>query len=123
MSSAPRPFQLHVSDEVLGDLKARLRSVRWPDEPPNADPWQYGTDLAYLQELVRYWREDYDWRANEVRLNAFRHFTVPLAGVELHFIHQPGVGPNPLPLLISHGWPGSVVEFHKLIPRLADPAR
>jgi microsomal epoxide hydrolase len=118
----PRPFAIQVPDEVLSDLKHRLGRVRWPDEVPGSN-WAYGTDLAYIQQLVAYWRDGYDWRANEARLNAFRHFAVPIAGIDLHFIHQPGVGPSPFPLLISHGWPGSVVEFHKLIPLLTDPAR
>src|SRR6188474_664953 len=118
----PRPFAIQLSDEVLADLHERLGRVRWPDEVPGSG-WAYGTDLAYLKQLVEYWREGYDWRANEARLNAFGHYTVPIAGIDLHFIHQPGVGSDPLPLLISHGWPGSVVEFHKLIPLLTDPAR
>ena len=118
----PRPFQIQVPDEVLADLRERLGRVRWPDEVPGSG-WAYGTDLAYLKQLVDYWRDEYDWRANEAHLNAFRQFIVPIAGVDLHFIHEPGVGPDPLPLLISHGWPGSVVEFHKLIPMLTDPAR
>ncbi len=118
----PRPFAIQVPDEVLADLRERLSRVRWPDEVLGSG-WTYGTDLAYMKQLVAHWRDEYDWRANEARLNAFRHYTVPLAGIELHFIHQPGVGPNPLPLLLSHGWPGSVVEFHKLIPLLTDPAR
>jgi microsomal epoxide hydrolase len=96
--------------------------VRWPDAPPGAG-WDYGTDVAFLQELVAYWRDSYDWRAHEARLNAFAQYTGPLAGIELHFIHQPGVGPDPLPLLLSHGWPGSVWEFHTVIPMLTDPAR
>ena len=118
----PRPFTIQVADDVLADLRGRLGRVRWPDEAPGSG-WAYGTDLAYLQQLVAYWRDDYDWRANEARLNAFRQFTVPVSEIDLHFIHEPGVGPDPFPLLISHGWPGSVVEFTKLIPMLTNPAR
>jgi microsomal epoxide hydrolase len=120
--TAPRPYTVAVADDVLADLRARLARPRWPDDVPGAG-WQYGTDLAYLQSLVAYWREGYDWRTHEAALNAFTHFTVPLGGIDLHFIHQPGVGPRPLPLLLSHGWPGSVWEFHKVIPMLTDPAR
>lgn len=116
------PFTIQVSDEVLADLRERLSRVRWPDEVPGSG-WAYGTDLAYLEQLVAYWRDGYDWRANEAQLNAFHHYTVPLAGIDLHLIHEPGVGPDPFPLLISHGWPGSIWEFHKLIPMLTDPAR
>src|SRR5437867_2506748 len=82
-----------------------------PDEIPG-DGWRYGTDLAYMKELVAYWRDRYDWRTHEAKLNEPPQFTVPLGGIDLHFIHAEGVGPRPLPLLLSHGWPGSVWEFH-----------
>jgi microsomal epoxide hydrolase len=118
----PRPFTLHVAEDILTDLRARLERVRWPDEAPEAG-WQHGTSLAYMKELVAYWRDRYDWRAQEARLNRWRQFTVELGGIGLHFIHEPGVGPAPLPLLVSHGWPGSVVEFERIIPMLTDPAR
>jgi microsomal epoxide hydrolase len=118
----PRPFAITIGDEVLADLRTRLQRVRWPDEVPDA-AWRYGTGLGYMTELVAYWRDRYDWRAHEATLNSFRQFTVPVAGIDLHFIHEPGVGLAPLPLLLSHGWPGSVWEFHRLIPMLTDPAR
>ena len=118
----PRPFTIHIPEEVLVDLRQRLNRVRWPDEIPDSN-WQYGTSLGYMQEFVTYWRDVYDWRKHEALLNSFKQFTVSLAGIELHFIHEQGQGPKPLPLLISHGWPGSVWEFHKLIPLLTDPAR
>jgi pimeloyl-ACP methyl ester carboxylesterase len=121
-TAIPKPFKIRVPDEALTDLRARLARVRWPDEPPLA-PWSTGTSVAYMKGLVEYWREQFDWRAQEAKLNAFRQFTVPLAGIDVHFIHEPGVGPNPTPLLLSHGWPGSVFEFHKIIPMLTDPAR
>ncbi len=118
----PRPYTIRVGDDVLADLRARLERVRWPDEIPGA-PWRYGTDLAYMKELVAYWRDRYDWRLHEARLNRFRQFTVELGDIGLHFIHEEGHGPAPLPLLLSHGWPGSIVEFETLIPLLTDPAR
>jgi pimeloyl-ACP methyl ester carboxylesterase len=118
----PEPFTVQVADDLLADLRQRLERVRWPDEIPGSG-WRYGADLAYLRELVDYWRDRYDWRAQEAQLNTLAQYTVPLAGLDLHFIHQPGRGPNSLPLLLSHGWPGSVWEFHQLIPRLTDPAR
>jgi microsomal epoxide hydrolase len=117
-----RPFRLAVPESVLQDLRERLSRVRLPDEPPLA-PWSTGTSVVYLKQLLDYWRDGFDWRAQEARLNAFRQFTVPLAGIEVHFIHEPGRGPQPMPLLLSHGWPGSVMEFYKLIPMLTDPAR
>ncbi len=118
----PAPFELHVPDAVLADLRERLARTRWPDEPPLA-PWSTGASVEYLRELVEYWRTGFDWRAQEAKLNRFRQFTVPLAGIELHFIHEPGRGPDPVPLLLSHGWPGSIVEFTELVPMLTDPAR
>jgi microsomal epoxide hydrolase len=117
-----RPFQLAVPKSVLEDLRQRLLRTRLPDEPP-LDPWSTGTSVAYLKQLLDYWRDGFDWRAQEAKLNAFRQFTVPLAGIDVHFIHEEGKGPNPMPLLLSHGWPGSVIEFHKILPMLTDPAR
>lgn len=122
MSTAPTPFKLHVSDDVLADLKSRLAHTRWPDEAPD-NRWKYGTELSYLKSLVDYWRERYQWRTHEAEINRFAQFKVPLAGIDVHFIHEEGKGPAPHPLLISHGWPGSVYEFHRLIPLLTDPAR
>jgi pimeloyl-ACP methyl ester carboxylesterase len=118
----PKPFKVHVAAEVLADLRERLARARFPDEPP-VEPWTTGTSVEYMRELARYWRDEFDWRAQEAKLNAFPQFTVPLAGIDLHFIHAPGKGPKPFPLLISHGWPGSVFEFYKIIPMLTDPAR
>src|SRR5919106_1334952 len=89
----PEPFTIAVPDEVLADLRQRLAGVRWPDDIPGS-AWQYGTDLAYMQELVTYWYSDYDWRAQERRLNGFAQYRVPLDDITLHFIHQPGVGPD-----------------------------
>jgi pimeloyl-ACP methyl ester carboxylesterase len=120
--ATPQPFQLRIPEEVLEDLRARLARVRWPDEPP-LEPWSTGSSVGYVQQLVGYWRDKFDWRAQEALLNRFRQFTVPLAGIDVHFIHEEGKGPDPMPLLLSHGWPGSVVEFHKIIPMLSDPAR
>ncbi|HXJ77123.1 MAG TPA: alpha/beta fold hydrolase [Candidatus Methylomirabilis sp.] len=116
----PEPFTIHVPDDVLVDLQGRLAHARWPDQVPDA-AWRYGTDVSYMKDLVRYWRERYDWRAHEARLNQWPQFTVPIADVPLHFVQVQGVGPRPMPLLLSHGWPGSIWEFHQLIPLLTDP--
>jgi microsomal epoxide hydrolase len=118
-TQAPAPFQLHIPETALADLKERLARTRWPDEPP-LEPWSTGTSVSYAQGLAEYWRTGFDWRAWEAKLNSFRQFTVPIGGIDLHFIHAPGRGPNPMPLLISHGWPGSVFEFHKLIGLLTE---
>ena len=120
--SAPRPFAVNVPAATLTDLRERLARARFPDEPPDAG-WRYGADLASVKALAAYWRERYDWRRWETELNRFRQFTAPVAGIDLHFIHEEGRGPQPMPLLLSHGWPGSVWEFHKILPMLTDPAR
>jgi pimeloyl-ACP methyl ester carboxylesterase len=119
---APQPFRLHVPDETLLDLRERLTRVRWPDEPP-APPWSTGSSVDYMQDLVAYWRDGFDWRAQEAAVNSFRQFKAPVGGIDLHFIHEEGNGPAPMPLLLSHGWPGSIVEFLKILPMLTDPAR
>ncbi len=115
----PKPFRLQVPDAAIADLRERLARTRWPDEPPLA-PWSSGTSVAYLKALVEYWRNDFDWRAQEAKLNALPQYTVPIRGIDLHFIHVPSTGKNPMPLLLSHGWPGSVLEFLKLIPLLTE---
>jgi pimeloyl-ACP methyl ester carboxylesterase len=120
-STVPRPFTIAVDDAVLLDLKRRLDATRWPDEISGSD-WAFGTDLQYLKRLVDYWRSDYDWRREETSLNRYRHFTVPIDNVDIHFIHERGEGSAPLPLLLTHGWPGSIVEFHELIPLLTHPS-
>ena len=122
MTPTPKPFRLHVADDAIADLRERLARTRFPDQPPGV-PWAAGTDVAYLKQLVAYWRSDFDWRAQEARLNAFPQFTVPLHGIDVHYLHVEGRGPKPMPLLLSHGWPGSVFEFVDIIPRLTDPAR
>ncbi len=115
----PGPFRLAVPDSALDDLRARLARTRWPDEPP-LGPWATGASLGYMQELVTDWRARFDWRAMEARLNAFEQYTIPLRRIELHFLHVKGKSRNPMPLLLSHGWPGSVFEFLRFIPLLAD---
>ena len=118
----PTPFTLRIPDADIADLRDRLARSRFPDQAPG-EPWAYGTDVAYLRGLVEYWRSSFDWRAEEAALNAFPQFRVPLDGIDLHYLHVPGVGPSPMPLLLLHGWPGSVFEFLDIIPRLTDPAR
>jgi len=119
MPERPKPFTLHIPDAAIDDLKERLARTRFPDEPP-MEPWSTGTSLSYLKDLVEFWNTGFDWRAQEARINRFRQFTVPIRGIELHFIHEQGRGANPMPLLLSHGWPGSIVEFLELIPLLTE---
>src|SRR6266566_4784786 len=122
MTLKPTPFTLHIPDADIADLRDRLARARFPDQAPG-DAWAFGTDVAYLRELTEYWRNGFDWRAEETALNAFPQFRIALDGVDLHYLHVRGIGPDPMPLLLLHGWPGSVFEFLEFIPRLTDPAR
>lgn len=122
MTASPRPFRLEVPASQIEDLKSRLERVRLPDRAPGA-AWAYGTDPDYLARLIAYWRDEFDWRAEEAALNAFPQFKVQLDNLDLHYLAVPGKGPSPMPLLLLHGWPGSIFEFLDLIPRLVDPAR
>ena len=119
---APRPFTLNVPDAAIADLKTRLALTRFPDAAPG-EPWAFGTSVPYAKQLTAYWQNQFDWRAQEAALNAFPQFKVPLHDIDLHYLHVPGNGPNPYPLLLLHGWPGSVFEFLDIIPHLTDPAR
>lgn len=116
------PFAIDVPDDVLDDLRDRLRNTRWPDTGPG-EPWEYGTDRDYLQDVCRSWAEEYDWRRAEKRLNSFDQFTTEIDGQNIHFIHARSPEPDALPLLMTHGWPGSVVEFLSVIEPLRDPVR
>jgi pimeloyl-ACP methyl ester carboxylesterase len=120
MSEAIEPFQIRVDDPVLEDLRDRLTRTRFPDQIEGTG-WEYGIPIAYLRELVEYWRDTFDWRAQEARLNALAHFRTRIDGQSIHFIHARSAHADALPLLITHGWPGSVVEFLDVIPRLTDP--
>ena len=117
----PSPFSLKVPDADIADLRDRLARTRFPDQAPG-EAWAYGTNVAYLRGLIDYWRTGFDWRAAEARLNALPQYKVALHDIDLHYLHVPGKGPDPCPLLLMHGWPGSVYEFLELIPRLTDPA-
>ncbi len=118
--SKVNPFQISIPDETLTDLKERLGKTRWPDEVKDAD-WKLGMPLGYLQEVVEYWINKYDWREREALLNQHPQFKVKLDGLDIHFIHVKSPHPNALPLVITHGWPGSIVEFQKVIGPLSDP--
>jgi microsomal epoxide hydrolase len=113
-------FAIEVEESVLDDLHERLRRTRWTDQMEGTG-WDYGTDLGYLQELCSYWLETYDWRAAEKRLNQWPHFLTRVDGAQIHFIHVRSPHPDAIPLLLIHGWPGSVVEFLDVIGPLVDP--
>jgi len=116
------PYQIQVPQPVLDDLQERLLSTRWPDGIEGAG-WEYGTNLAYMKELVEYWRNGYDWRAQEAALNRFAHYRADIDGKEIRFIHECGKGPDSMPLVLFHGWPDSICRYLKLVPMLADPER
>ena len=115
-----RPFKIDVPDSVLDDLRQRLAQTRWPDEI-RASGWDYGSNLDYLKELVEYWRTGFDWRAQETFLNSFSQFKSQVDGLDIHFVHEKGKGPNPMPLVITHGWPSTFFEMSKILPLLTDP--
>ena len=120
MTAAIIPFRIAVADETLADLKSRLRNTRWPEAELVGD-WSQGAPLAWIREICRYWADDYDWRRREAALNRFTQFTTEIDGLDIHFIHKRSPNENALPLLMTHGWPGSVIEFHKVIGPLTDP--
>jgi pimeloyl-ACP methyl ester carboxylesterase len=115
------PFKFTVPDSHIADLRERLGRTRFPDQVPGP-AWTYGTDVGWMRELIDYWQDTFDWASQEARLNAFSQYKVRLHDVDLHFLRVEGEGPDPYPLLLSHGWPGSVFEFLELIPRLTDPS-
>jgi pimeloyl-ACP methyl ester carboxylesterase len=115
------PFKIAIDEALLIDLKDRLKNTRWPDELKDSG-WDYGANLEYMKELVSYWQAAYDWRKNEMRLNRFAQFKTTINDIEIHFIHERGRGSNPLPIILTHGWPDSFLRFEKIIPMLTDPA-
>src|SRR5437016_2616324 len=110
-------FKIAVPESTLDDLQQRLAKTRWPDEIEAAG-WDYGTNLPYLKELSNYWQNGFDWRKQETLLNRFAHFRTNLDGLNIHFIHARGKGSNPLPIVLTHGWPDSFFRFVKIIPLL-----
>ncbi|UCH74084.1 MAG: epoxide hydrolase [Rhodospirillales bacterium] len=117
-----RPFRIEIPDETLAAIRARVAAFPWHEMPEDGG-WGYGTNLDYMKELCAYWVDGFDWRRQEAALNRFSHFIAPAGGLDLHFIHEKGSGPAPMPLLIAHGWPGSIVEFLDVIEPLAHPER
>jgi pimeloyl-ACP methyl ester carboxylesterase len=116
-----QPFALPYSQAAVDDLRSRLAQTRWPDEIPGSG-WEYGADLSYMKQICTYWKDQFDWKAQIDRMSRFHHFRyTDGSGLGVHFIHQRGKGPAPLPLVITHGWPGSFLEMLKIIPMLTDP--
>lgn len=115
-------FVVPYSQSAVHDLHERLARTRWPDAIPGSG-WEYGADLAFMQDICAYWKDRFDWKAEIQRLSRFHHFRYEANGFCVHFIHERGNGPNPLPLILTHGWPGSFLEFEKIIPMLTEPER
>jgi len=119
---SPKPFTVKIPKEALADMYERLAMTRWPDEIPGTG-WEYGTNLAYLKELVGYWQDGFNWSFQESAINRFAHFRAEVDGCNIHFIHEPGRGNKPVPLVLLHGWPATFTQMLKIIPLLADPAQ
>jgi microsomal epoxide hydrolase len=117
------PFTVAVSEDVLADVQSRLARTRWPTPPGGRGQWGFGSSLPYMQRLVDHWRERYDWRRWEAAINRFPQQIVTIDGIGIHMIAEPGSGANPLPLVLTHGWPGSFVEYLDIIEPLAHPER
>ncbi len=120
--AVPTPFRIAVPDETLQRIRDRVARYDWHYMPEDGG-WAYGTNLDYMREFCAYWLEEFDWRAQEEMLNRFSQFTVPVDGLDIHFVHEKGSGLAPIPLLISHGWPGSIAEFRHIIEPLTHPER
>jgi len=117
-----KQFTIQIKQEVLDDLNYRLDHFRWPDQLKDAG-WERGTEIDYLRSLVSYWRNQFDWRKEESELNCLSQFHCDVDGIDVHFVHERGKGPNPLPIILTHGWPDSFIRYQKIIPFLTDPAR
>lgn len=122
MSETIEPFHIAIEDAVLDDLRARLKATRYPDQIEGSG-WDYGADLDPMRRIIEYWRDDYDWRRHEAELNGYQHYRTRIDGQSIHFLHARSSHANAMPLLISHGWPGSIVEFLKVIGPLTQPER
>jgi microsomal epoxide hydrolase len=117
-----KPFHIDIPGETLDRIRMRVADFPW-QEMPDDGGWEYGTNLDYMKELCAYWVEEFDWWKQEAAINRFSHFLAPVDSIDIHFIHEKGSGPVPLPLIISHGWPGTIVEFFDFIELLAHPER
>jgi pimeloyl-ACP methyl ester carboxylesterase len=116
-----RPFKVHVPDSVLADLEHRLAESKWPDQIPGTN-WEYGADIKKVRQLAAYWEKQYNWRAQEAVINHYHQYTTEIDGQQIHFIHERSTRSGAIPLLLIHGWPGSFVEFLRLIDPLTQPA-
>ena len=117
-----KPFKINISNKILEEINTKVKNYPW-HEMPDDGGWKYGSNLDYMKEISSYWIKDFDWRKHEAEINKFSNFTTTVEGIEMHFIHEKGSGSNPTPLLLMHGWPGSIVEFLHIIEKLAHPEK
>ena len=117
-----KPFKVEISDKYLQNIYSKVKNYPW-HEMPDDGGWNYGTNLEYMKEISKYWVENFDWRETEKKINKFENFKSKIEGIDIHFIHEKGSGSNPKPLLLSHGWPGSIIEFLNIIEKLAHPEK
>ena len=117
-----KPFKVNISDQIIKDIYDKVKKYPW-HEMPNDGGWEYGTNLNYMKEISKYWVREFDWRKHEEKINKFPNFIAKVDDIDIHFIHEKGSGPKPMPLLISHGWPGTIVEFLHIFEKLAHPER
>ena len=115
-----KPFKVEISNEILQNINSKVKNYEW-HEMPDDGGWDYGTNLDYMKEFTEYWSSKFDWKKTEEKINKFRNFKTNIDGIDIHFIHEKGSGSNPKPLLLNHGWPGSIVEFLDIIDQLAHP--
>jgi pimeloyl-ACP methyl ester carboxylesterase len=118
-----RPFKIAVPESQLDDILYRIRHVHWPVAPQTLDSWQFGASLDAMKDLQNYWLNEYDWREQEVKLNVHPHFKANIEGYDIHYVHVKGSGKNPQPIILTHGWPGSYIEFLRAVDRLAHPEK
>lgn len=118
-----RPYQIDVPRARIDRIMARVRDVEWPDAPEDPDPWAFGASLSVMKDLVQHWTTRYDWRARQARMNRLPQFMARVEDYDIHFVHVPGSGPNPRPIILSHGWPNTFIEFAKVVEPLAHPER
>jgi len=116
------PFKINISNKIIKDINKKVKNYSWHEMPENGG-WSYGTNLDYMKEISKYWLEKYDWRKTEEKINKFKNFKSNIDGIDIHFIHEKGSGSNAKPLLLSHGWPGSIIEFLDIIDQLAHPEK
>lgn len=117
-----KPFKVKIPDEVIQNINSKVKNYSW-HEMPDDGGWDYGTNLDYMKEFSKYWLENYNWRETEKKINRFKNFKCNIDNIDIHFIHEKGSGKNPRPLLLSHGWPGSIIEFLHIIEKLAHPEK